>query len=95
MTSIVLLGDSTLESVTPKCECIFLVVNMEMQVCMVVPRVWTAVTIKAGQYGNDNSQDGMLAHDIMTMLVNYWENGELSRELPKKGMRTHQRRVEK
>ncbi len=74
----------------------FSVVNMEMmQMCMVVPRVSTAVTIKAGQYSKDNSQDEMLAHDIMTMFVDYWENGELSRELQKKGMRTHQRRVEK
>jgi hypothetical protein len=48
------------------------VVNMEMmQMCMVVPRVSTAVTIKASQYGKDISQDGMLAHEIMTMLVDY------------------------
>jgi hypothetical protein len=41
-----------------------LVVNMEIdanvKMCMVVPRVSTAVMIKAGQYGKDILQDGML-----------------------------------
>jgi hypothetical protein len=48
---------------------------------MVVPRVSTAVTIKAGQYGKDISQDGMLCLRMRSILQ-CWsiieKNGRLS-----------------